>query len=85
MTGAPSLDTVTSAGTKNRLLWAAILASFVSFLDGSIVNVALPAIARDVGGGVVTQQWVVDGYLLTVSALILVSGAGLLVSEGRRR
>ncbi len=60
---------------ESRLLWAAICASFVSFLDGSIVNVALPAIARDVGGGIVTQQWVVDGYLLTLSALILVSGA----------
>ncbi|HEY8318853.1 MAG TPA: MFS transporter [Amnibacterium sp.] len=60
---------------QQRLLVAAILASFVSFLDGSIVTIALPAIARDVGGGVVTQQWVIDAYLLTVSALILVSGA----------
>ncbi|MDH2444464.1 MFS transporter [Amnibacterium sp. CER49] len=58
-----------------RLLWAAILASFVAFLDGSIVNIALPAIDRDLHGGVVLQQWVVDGYLLTLSALILVAGA----------
>ncbi len=61
MTGAPSLDTATRASVKNRLLWAAILASFVSFLDGSIVNIALPAIARDIGGGIVLQQWVVTG------------------------
>jgi EmrB/QacA subfamily drug resistance transporter len=60
---------------QRRLLWAAILASFVSFLDGSIVNIALPAIARDIGGGIVLQQWVVDGYLLTLSALILTAGA----------
>lgn len=57
------------------MLAAAVLASFVSFLDGSITNIALPAIQRDLGGGVVTQQWVVDGYLLTVSAFILLSGA----------
>jgi EmrB/QacA subfamily drug resistance transporter len=57
------------------MLAAAVLASFVSFLDGSITNIALPAIGRDLGGGVVTQQWVVDGYLLTLSAFILLSGA----------
>jgi len=60
---------------RGRMLAAAVLASFVSFLDGSITNIALPAIDRDLGGGVVTQQWVVDGYLLTLSAFILLSGA----------
>ena len=53
----------------------AVLASFVAFLDGSVVNLALPAISRDFGGGLVLQQWVVDGYLLTLGALILVAGA----------
>jgi EmrB/QacA subfamily drug resistance transporter len=67
--------TTSAPGVRQRLLWAAILASFVSFLDGSIVNIALPAIGRDLGGGLVTQQWVIDGYLLTLSALILVAGA----------
>ncbi|RIX28874.1 MFS transporter [Amnibacterium setariae] len=57
------------------MLAAAVLASFVSFLDGSITNIALPSIGRDLGGGVVTQEWVVDGYLLTLSAFILLSGA----------
>jgi EmrB/QacA subfamily drug resistance transporter len=52
-----------------------VLASFVSFLDGSVVNLALPAISRDLGGGLALQQWVVDGYLLTLGALILVAGA----------
>jgi EmrB/QacA subfamily drug resistance transporter len=75
VTGTPSLDTAAGAAVKNRLLWAAILASFVSFLDGSIVNIALPAIARDIGGGIVLQQWVVSGYLLTLSAFILTAGA----------
>jgi EmrB/QacA subfamily drug resistance transporter len=75
VTHAPTLDSVRSTGVQQRLLWAAILASFVSFLDGSIVNIALPAIARDIGGGIVLQQWVIDGYLLTLSALILTAGA----------
>ena len=56
-------------------LWIAILASFVSFLDGTVVTVALPAIDRDLGGGLTTQQWVVDAYLITLGALILVAGA----------
>ena len=52
-----------------------MLASFVAFLDGSVVNLALPAIGREFGGGLALQQWVVDGYLLTLGALILVAGA----------
>ena len=38
------------------------------FVDGSVVNVALPAIQRDLGGGLALQQWVVDAYLLTQMA-----------------
>jgi EmrB/QacA subfamily drug resistance transporter len=53
----------------------AVLASFVAFLDGSVVNLALPAIAANFGGGLTLQQWVVDGYLLALGALILVAGA----------
>jgi EmrB/QacA subfamily drug resistance transporter len=57
------------------VLWIAILASFVSFLDGSVINVALPAISRELGGGLTTQQWVVDAYLITLGSLILVAGS----------
>lgn len=53
----------------------AVLASFVAFLDGTVVNVALPAISDELGGGLITQQWVVDSYLITLSALILVAGS----------
>ena len=60
---------------QRRVLWVAILASFVAFLDGAIVNVALPAIEDDLGGGLPTQQWVVDAYLLTLGALILLAGS----------
>src|SRR5690606_30799035 len=51
------------------------LASFVAFLDGTIINVALPAITREFGGGLPVQQWVVDAYLLTLGAFILLAGS----------
>lgn len=60
---------------QRLVLVIAILASFVAFLDGSVVNVALPAISRELGGGLSTQQWVVDAYLITLGALILVAGS----------
>ena len=62
-------------GRQRLVLWIAVLASFVAFLDGTIVNVALPAIEGDLGGGLITQQWVVDSYLITLGALILVAGS----------
>jgi EmrB/QacA subfamily drug resistance transporter len=62
-------------GSPRVVLIVAILSSFVAFLDGSIVNVALPAITRELGGGIETQQWVIDAYLLTLGSLILVAGS----------
>jgi EmrB/QacA subfamily drug resistance transporter len=44
-------------------------------VDGSVVNVALPAIQDDLGGGLTLQQWVVDAYLLTLGSLLLVGGS----------
>ncbi|MCW1249392.1 MFS transporter [Acaricomes phytoseiuli] len=60
---------------QRTALIIAILASFVSILDGSVVNLALPAISQELGGGLSSQQWIVDGYLLTLGALILVAGS----------
>jgi EmrB/QacA subfamily drug resistance transporter len=60
---------------ERLVLAAAILGSFVAFLDMSVVNVALPAIRRSLGGGIAAQQWIVDAYLLTLSALILIAGS----------
>lgn len=60
---------------QRLILAIAVLAAFVAFLDGSVINVALPAIMRDLGGGVSTQQWVVDAYLITLSSLILIAGS----------
>ncbi|TQO22384.1 EmrB/QacA subfamily drug resistance transporter [Paramicrobacterium agarici] len=72
------------ARAKRLVLVVAILASFVSFLDGSIVNVALPAIENELGGGLAVQQWVVDAYMLTLGAFILLAGS-LSDSFGRGR
>lgn len=63
------------ATTRTRVLVVAILASFVAFLDGSVVTVALPAITRELGGGLALQQWVVDAYLVTLGALMLLAGS----------
>ena len=60
---------------QRLVLVVSILASFVAFLDGAIVNVALPAIQRDLGGGLAAQQWIVDAYLLMLGSLILIAGS----------
>lgn len=67
-----------------RVLLVAILVTFVAFLDGAVINVALPAMREDLGGGLALQQWVVDGYLITLGAFILIAGS-LSDSFGRLR
>jgi EmrB/QacA subfamily drug resistance transporter len=53
----------------------AVMVSMVAFLDSTVVNLALPATERDLGGGLATQQWIVDGYLLAMAAAILPGGS----------
>jgi EmrB/QacA subfamily drug resistance transporter len=61
---------------RQRLtLFTAILGSAVVTIDSSVINVALPAIARDLGGGLSAQQWVSNAYLLSLGSLILVGGS----------
>jgi EmrB/QacA subfamily drug resistance transporter len=61
---------------RQRLtLLAAILGSGVATIDGTVINVALPAIERDLGGGLASQQWISNGYLLTLGSLILIGGS----------
>lgn len=60
---------------QKLVLVICILASFVAFLDGSIITVALPAIVKDLGGGLAAQQWIVDAYLITLGSLILLAGS----------
>jgi EmrB/QacA subfamily drug resistance transporter len=57
------------------VLVACILGSVIVFVDSTVVNVALPAIKSDLGGGLALQQWLVDSYLLTLGSLILVGGS----------
>lgn len=64
-----------SPRTKRLTLLACILGSAIVFLDGTVVNVALPAIQGDLGASLAEQQWVVEAYLLTLSALLLVGGS----------
>ncbi|HEX3900413.1 MAG TPA: DHA2 family efflux MFS transporter permease subunit [Mycobacteriales bacterium] len=65
-------------------LLAAIVGSSVVMLDGSVVNVALPAIERDLGGGLAAQQWVSNSYLLLLGSFILIGGSlGDLYGERR--
>jgi EmrB/QacA subfamily drug resistance transporter len=59
----------------NRVMVVAIMVSMVAFLDSTVANLALPAISHDLGGGLATQQWVVDGYLLALGATILPGGS----------
>jgi len=63
------------APSKRLTLIACILGSGTVFLDGTVVNVALPAIREGLNAGLAEQQWVVAAYLLTLSALILMGGS----------
>lgn len=72
------------ARQKQLILVASILGSGIVFLDGSVVNVALPAISEELDAGLAAQQWVVDAYLLTLSSFLLLGGS-LGDMFGRRR
>lgn len=64
-----------SKAAEPWVLGATILGSSMAFIDGTVVNVALPALQTNLGGTVVDMQWVVEGYGLFLSALILVGGS----------
>ena len=63
------------AGNRRLTLVACILGSGMVFLDGTVVNVALPALQSDLGADLREQQWVVEAYMLTLSSLLLVGGS----------
>ena len=65
-------------------LIATILGSTIVFLDGTVVNVALPAISDELDAGLADQQWIVESYMLATGSLLLVGGA-LGDQFGRRR
>ena len=69
---------------KPLVLVACILGSGMAFLDGTVVNVALPAIGEDLNASTSQLQWMLNGYLLTLASLILLGGS-LGDRIGRRR
>ncbi len=82
--GADAIPAGADARTKRLTLIACIIGSGIVLLDGTVVNVALPTIQRALGGGLAAQQWVLNGYLLTLGSLILIGGSlGDLYGERR--
>jgi EmrB/QacA subfamily drug resistance transporter len=73
-----------SAAGKTWVLTAATLGSTLAFVDGSVVNVALPKIESELGATFAAMQWVINAYTLCMSALLLVGGAAA-DQFGRRR
>lgn len=63
------------ARTELFILVTTILASAMVFIDGNVVTIALPEIQRDFDASLAGQQWVVESYLLTLTALMLTGGA----------
>jgi EmrB/QacA subfamily drug resistance transporter len=84
-TGPGAARRLTLAGPAGRwLLVATVLGSGMALLDTTMVIVALPAIGRTLGGGLATQQWVLDAYLITLAGFVLLGGAlGDVVGHGR--
>jgi EmrB/QacA subfamily drug resistance transporter len=64
-----------AASRQRRILATTILASSLAFIDGSVVNVGLPAIGHSLGAAGEGLTWIVNGYLLPLSALLLLGGA----------
>src|SRR6476661_6272635 len=78
-------DGVAFESTAGRwLLAVAVTGSGMAFLDGTVVNVALPDIGRDFDASTSALQWILNGYLLTLASLILLGGS-LGDRYGRRR
>ena len=71
----PRPDTASPVAHPRLVLATTVLASSLAFVDGSVINVGLPAIARSFPGHAVSLSWIVSGYLLPLSALLLIGGA----------
>jgi EmrB/QacA subfamily drug resistance transporter len=81
---SPPMLVALRSASGTALIAATVLASMVGFVDASVINVAVPAIGRDLHAGVSALQWSLTGYLLTAASLLLVAGA-LADRFGRRR
>src|SRR5687768_11381824 len=79
-----SAEVAMGSGPGRWVLAVAVLGSGLAFLDGTVVNVALPEIGRDLDASTSSLQWILNGYLLTLASLILLGGS-LGDRYGRRR
>ena len=73
--GQPGGGAVDSARNQRWTLVATILGSSLAFVDATVVNVAIPSLARDLGAGASGAQWTIAAYLLPLAAFVLVGGA----------
>jgi len=71
----PKGSTFCPPPNRRFALVAAILASSMGFIDGSVVSLAMPAIRQDLGASLVDAQWISNGYMLFLSSLVLLGGA----------
>ena len=71
----PERPTFCPPKSRRYVMVAAILASSMGFIDGSVVSLAMPAIRADLGASLVDAQWISNGYMLFLSALVLLGGA----------
>ncbi len=82
--GTPAFPAALSQKRKRLTLAATILGSSMAFIDGSVVNIALPAIQQALHADAASTQWIVNAYLLLLGALVLVGGSAADL-YGRRR
>src|SRR5881394_3235340 len=80
----PPFDAALSQRSKRLTLVATIIGSSMAFIDGSVVNIALPAIQQALHADTAATQWIVNGYLLMLGALVLIGGSAADL-YGRRR
>ena len=66
---------MTETRRRRWILAATILGSAMAFIDGSVVNIALPVMQKTLSATVTDAQWIVDAYLLTLASLLLAGGA----------
>src|SRR5882762_3889132 len=80
----PAFPVSLSQRRKRLTLAATVLGSSMALIDGSVVNIALPAIQQALHADAASTQWIVNGYLLLLGALVLVGGSAADL-YGRRR
>jgi EmrB/QacA subfamily drug resistance transporter len=76
MTASPTASLIRYSSPAGRwVLLATVLGSSLAFVDATVVNIALPAIGRDLNADAAGLQWTVNGYALSLAALILLGGS----------